>query len=71
MRLLQWMQLVTIVRFVKRNGRGREGEGADRQTVKRNNPRDGHGANGGVREVLESGRETGAGEERGRKGAVA
>ena len=55
------MQLVTIARFVKRNGRGREGEGADRQPVKRNNPRDGHGAKGGVREVLESRRETGAG----------
>jgi len=55
------MQLVTIARFVKRNGRGREGEGADRQPVKRNYPRDGHGAKGGVREVLESRRETGAG----------
>ena len=61
MRLLQWMQLVTIGWFVKRNGRGREGEGADRQPVERSNPRDGHGAKGGVREVLESGRETGAG----------
>src|SRR6266699_3913156 len=54
MRLLQWMQLVTIARFVKRNGHGREGEGADRQPVERSNPRDGHGAKGGGREVLES-----------------
>ncbi len=52
---------MTIARFVKRNGRGREGEGADRQPVKRNYPRDGPGAKGGVREVLESRRETGAG----------
>ena len=52
------MQLVTIARFVKRNRRGREGEGADRQPVERSNPRDGHGANGGVREALESWRET-------------
>ena len=62
MRSVQRMQLVTSARFVKRNGRGREGEGADRQPVKRSNPRDGHGAKGGVREVLESGRETGADE---------
>jgi hypothetical protein len=55
------MQLVTIARFVKRNGRGREGERGDRQLVERSNPRDGHGAKGGVREVLESGHETGAG----------
>ena len=60
MRLLERMQLVTIARFVKRNGRGLEGEGADRQPVERSNPRDGHGAKGGVREVLESGREAGA-----------
>jgi hypothetical protein len=37
--------------------RGRRG---DRQPVKRSNPRDSHGAKGGVREVLESGRKTGA-----------
>ena len=37
---------MTIARFVKRNGRGREGEGADRQPVKRSNPRDGHGGEG-------------------------
>ena len=55
------MQLVTIARFVKRNGRGREGDGADRQPVERSNPRDGRGAKVGEREVLESGRETGAG----------
>ena len=61
MRLLERMQLVTIALFAKRNGRGREGEGADRQPVERSNPRDGHGAKGGVREVLESRRETGAG----------
>ena len=61
MRLLQWMQLVTIAWFVKRNGRGREVEGADRQPAERSNPRDGHGAKSGVREVLESGRETGTG----------
>jgi len=61
MRLFERMSLVTSARFAQRNGRGREGEGADRQPVKRNNPRDGHGAKGGVREVLESRRETGAG----------
>ena len=55
------MQLVTIAWFVKRNGRGREVEGADRQPAERSNPRDGHGAKSGVREVLESGREMGAG----------
>ena len=52
---------MTIARFVNRNGRGREGEVADRQPVKRNYPRDGHSAKGRVREVLESGRETGPG----------
>ena len=61
MRLLKQVQLVTNARFVIRNGRGREGEWADRQPVERSNPRDGHGAKGGVREVLESGRETRAG----------
>ena len=54
------MQLVTIARFVKRNGRGREGDGADRQPEERSNPHAGHGANGVWREVLELGRETGA-----------
>ena len=53
------MQLVTIAWFVKRNGRGRKGEGADRQPVERSNPRDGHGTKGGVRKFLESG-DTGA-----------
>ena len=53
MRSVQRMQLVTIAWFVERNGRGREGEGADRQPVERSNPRDGHGAEGGVRAVLE------------------
>ena len=52
----QWMQLVTSARFVKRKGRGREGEGADRQPVERSNPRDGHGTKGGMRKFLESGR---------------
>ncbi|HTE91460.1 MAG TPA: hypothetical protein VK639_21100 [Terriglobales bacterium] len=45
---------------MKRNRRGREGEGADRQPVERSNPRDGRGEKGGVREILESGDETGA-----------
>ena len=61
MRLLERMQLVTIAWFVKRNGRGREVEGADRQPAERSNPRDGHGAKGGVRELLEPRRKTGAG----------
>ena len=60
MRSVQRMQLVTIARFAQWNGRGREGDGADRQPEERSNPRDGHGAKCGVREVLESERETGA-----------
>ena len=44
--------LVTIAGIAKRNGPGREGERADRQPVECSNPRDGHGAEGGVREVL-------------------
>ena len=60
MRSVQRMQLVTSARFEQRSGRGREGEGADRQPVERSNPRAGHGDKGGFREVLESGRETGA-----------
>ena len=57
-RLLQRMQLVTIARFVKRNGRGRGGDGVDQQPVQRSNARDGHAVKCGVREILESGRET-------------
>ena len=60
MRSVQRMQLVTSVWFEERNGRGREGEGADRQPVERSNPHAGHGAKGGVREGRESGRKTGA-----------
>ena len=40
------LPLVTSARFAERNGRGREGEGADRQPVERSNPRDGHGGEG-------------------------
>jgi len=35
--------LVTSARFAERNGRGREGDWADRQTVERSMPRAGHG----------------------------
>ena len=54
------MQLVTSARFAQWNRRGREGDGADRQPEEQSNPHAGHGDKGGVREVLESGRETGA-----------
>jgi hypothetical protein len=38
-------KLVTSVRFAKRNGRGREGDRADRQPVQRSKARVGHGVN--------------------------
>jgi len=37
------MPLVTSARFAKRNGRGREGDRADRQPVERSKARVGHG----------------------------
>jgi len=37
------MPLVTSAHFAKRNGRGREGDRADRQPVKRSTVRVGHG----------------------------
>lgn len=40
------LPLVTSARFAERNGRGRVGEGVDRQPVERSNPRDGHGGEG-------------------------
>ena len=61
MRLLQRDAARESVRFAKWNGRGREGDGADRQPEERSNSHAGHGGGkGDVREVLESGRETGA-----------
>ena len=41
--------LVTSARFAERNGRGREGDRADRQPVKRSKPRVGHGVMSNLR----------------------